>query len=134
MRVLPMVAMGCSDLSPRYLLRSFKLPGSSRTMELWGLRLAQRWGCSVEDCFVSQGKIAPPGQEGRARSAGVVVQKFLSNLNNHPVCADNGCFAVFSSLAQPPLLSRRGNTCVSDRYRIALTHNGASRLLILAGV
>src|SRR6185436_9107778 len=27
---------------------------------------------------------------------GVVVQMFCSSLNNHPVCADSGCCAIFS--------------------------------------
>src|SRR4030095_7987258 len=27
---------------------------------------------------------------------GVVVQMFCSSLNNHPVCAGSGCFAIFS--------------------------------------
>jgi hypothetical protein len=39
----------------------------------------------------------------------VVVHMFCSGLNNHPVCADSGCFAIFFFLAQPPLLARRGN-------------------------
>src|SRR6187549_2156649 len=32
----------------------------------------------------------------RQGADGVVVQMFCSNLNNHPVCADSGCFAIFS--------------------------------------
>jgi hypothetical protein len=32
----------------------------------------------------------------RKGADGVVVQMFCSNLNNHPVCADSGCFAIFS--------------------------------------
>src|SRR6185295_7120478 len=32
----------------------------------------------------------------RQGADGVVVQMFCSSLNNHPVCADSGCFAIFS--------------------------------------
>jgi hypothetical protein len=62
----------------------------------------------------------------------VVVQIFSSNLNNHPGCAENGCFAIFSSLAQPPLLSRRGDPRMSAKYVIALKEEIRSSLLFLA--
>src|SRR6187549_599127 len=51
------------------------------------------------------GPIAPPGgvaatstkvAKHRQGADGVVVQIFCSSLNNHPVCADSGCFAIFS--------------------------------------
>src|SRR6187549_2426567 len=51
------------------------------------------------------GPIAPPGgvaatstkvAKHRQGADGVVVQMFCSSLNNHPVCADSGCFAIFS--------------------------------------
>src|SRR6185295_3737168 len=32
----------------------------------------------------------------RQGADGVVVQMFCSSLNNHPVCADSSCFAIFS--------------------------------------
>src|SRR3954469_5917478 len=35
-----------------------------------------------------------------------------SSVNNHPVCADSGCFAIFSLSAQPPLLARRGDSAI----------------------
>jgi hypothetical protein len=31
----------------------------------------------------------------RKGADGVVVQMFCSSLNNHPVCAESGCFAIF---------------------------------------
>src|SRR6185503_5788768 len=40
----------------------------------------------------------------RQGADGVVVQMFCSSLNNHPVCADSGCFAIFSfGTATPPV-------------------------------
>jgi hypothetical protein len=44
----------------------------------------------------------PSWTGGVARSAGVVVQKLCSSLNNHPVCADSGCFAMFFLLHSHP--------------------------------
>src|SRR5688572_16476097 len=51
----------------------------------------------------------PSWTGGVARSAGVVDQVVRAFLIYHPVCADQGSFAASFLIAQPPLLSRRGD-------------------------
>jgi hypothetical protein len=72
------------------------------------------------------GAITPPGQEGwprqqESREASIRsgrggCSSVCSSLDNHPVCADSGCFAIFYLLAQPPLLARRGDVAPSNSF------------------
>src|SRR6185369_13491753 len=56
----------------------------------------------------------------RQGADGVVVQMFCSSLNNHPVCADKRLLRNILFLAQPPLLSRRGNGATPNSFTTSM--------------